>query len=258
VTDKPYSRQEYAGALVANAASKPFNVVLCVATIGAATALGSSFVLALVAGLVIYALAATWTFFDEDEAAAVLARERGERKQALARGRARIDPDRLAPEIRRQLLAARDREERIRDAIERAELPYAEVSTEVDALVTLMDQSASKAQLLYEALEESPPNVVRQRLVQLEGSGKTELIDALRHQHAVQRRMQAQLERFGDEMERMVVELDTIRGSLVSVSASTDTGNQQRIARDVRSLRDELDALASGMSEAFGEAAEPV
>jgi hypothetical protein len=73
----------------------------------------------------------------------------------------------------------------------------------------------------------------------------------------VQRRMQAQLERFGDEMERMVVELDTIRGSLVSVSASTDTGNQQRIASDVRSLRDQLDALASGMSEAFGEAAEP-
>jgi hypothetical protein len=258
VTDKPYSRQDYAGALVANAAAKPFNVVLCVATIAAATALSSSFVLALVAGLIIYALAATWTFFDEDEAAAVLVRERGERKQALARGRTRIDPARLAPEIRRPLLAARDREERIRDAIERAELPYAEVSTEVDALVTLMDQSASKAQLLYEALEESPPNVVRQRLVQLEGSGKTELIDALRHQHAVQRRMQAQLERFGDEMERMVVELDTIRGSLVSVSASTDTGNQQRIARDVRSLRDELDALASGMSEAFGEAAEPV
>ena len=86
---------------------------------------------------------------------------------------------------------------------------------------------------------------------QLEGSGKTELIDALQHQHAVQRKMQAQLERFYDEMERMVVELDTIRGSLVSVSASTDAGNQQRIAGDVRSLRDELGALASGMSEAF-------
>jgi hypothetical protein len=54
-------------------------------------------------------------------------------------------------------------------------------------------------------------------------------------------------------MERMVVELDTIRGSLVSVSASTDAGNQQRIAGDVRSLRDELGALASGMSEAFEE-----
>lgn len=257
--DKPYSRGEYAGALAANAAAKPFNLALAVATIGAAMAVaGATFPLALLVGLLIYAIAAVRTFFDEDEATAVLARERGERTQALASGRKRMDPAQLAPEIRRHLLAAREREQRIRDAIERAELPYTEVSTEVDALVTLMEQSASRAQLLYEALAESPPNVVQRRLVQLEGSGKTELIDALQHQHSVQRKMQAQLERFYDEMERMVVELDTIRGSLVSVSASTDAGNQQRIAGDVRSLRDELDALASGMSEAFGEAADPV
>ena len=47
-------------------------------------------------------------------------------------------------------------------------------------------------------------------------------IDALTHQLSVQRKMESQLARFYDEMERMVVELDTIRGSLVSVSASTD------------------------------------
>jgi Tfp pilus assembly protein PilO len=255
--DKPYSREDYAGALAANAAAKPFNLALGVGTIGAAMLVNAPLVVALLVGLLIYAIAAARTFFDEDEATAVLARERGEHKQALASGRTRMDPAKLAPDIRRHLLAARAREERIRDAIERAELPYTEVSTEVDALVTLMEQSARRAQLLYEALAESPPNVVRQRLVQLEGSGKTELIDALRHQHSVQRKMESQLERFYDEMERMVVELDTIRGSLVSVSASTDAGNQQRIAGDVRSLRDELDALASGMSEAFGEASEP-
>jgi hypothetical protein len=255
--DKPYSRTEYAGALAANAAAKPFNLALAVATIGAAILAHAGFPVALLVGLLIYAIAAARTFFDEDEATAVLARERGERTQALASGRRRLDAAKLAPEIGRQLIAAREREQRIRDAIQRAELPYTEVSTEVDALVTLMEHSASRAQLLYEALEESPPNVVRKRLVQLEGSGKTELIDALEHQHSVQRKMQAQLERFYDEMERLVVELDTIRGSLVSVSASTDTHNQQRIAGDVRSLRDELDALASGMSEAFGEAPNP-
>ncbi len=157
--------------------------------------------------------------------------------------------------MREPLLAARATEVRIRDAIERAELPYTEVSAEVDALVTLMDQSASRAQLLFEALAESPPQRVEARLRELQGSGKTELIDALEHQLAVQRKMGAQLGRFYDEMERLVVELDTIRGSLVSVSASTDAGNQQRIAGDVRSLRDELGALASGMSEAFEETA---
>jgi len=255
VAHEPYSRQEYAGALVANAAAKPFNLGLAIATIGAATLLSVSFLLALVVGLVIYAIAATRTFFDEDEAAAVLARERGERKQALGAGRPRMNPATLAPEVRGHLLAARASEARIRDAIERAELPYTEVSSEVDALVTLMDQSAGRAQLLHEALDESPPGRVQARLRELEGSGKAQLIDALTQQLAVLRRMEIQLARFHDEMERLVVELDTIRGSLVSVSASTDAGNQQRIAEDVRSLRDELGALATGMSEAFEDTA---
>ena len=253
--DRPYSRQEYAGALIANAAAKPFNLGLAIATIGAATLLSVPFVLALIVGIVIYAVAAARTFFDEDEAVAVLARERGERKQALGAGRPRMNPATLAPEVRGHLLAARASEARIRDAIERAELPYTEVSSEVDALVTLMDQSAGRAQLLHEALDESPPGRVQGRLRELEGSGKAQLIDALTQQLAVLRRMEIQLARFHDEMERLVVELDTIRGSLVSVSASTDSGNQQRIAEDVRSLRDELGALAAGMSEAFEDTA---
>ena len=52
-------------------------------------------------------------------------------------------------------------------------------------------------------------------------------------------------------MERIAVELDSIRGSLLSVSASTEVANQQRLAGDVRALRDELGSLAEGMSEAF-------
>jgi hypothetical protein len=39
--------------------------------------------------------------------------------------------------------------------------------------------------------------------------------------------------------------------ALVSVSASTDAANQQRLAAEVRGLRDELGTLASGMSEAY-------
>lgn len=252
---QPYSRGEFAGALVANAAAKPFNVVLLVGTMGAGVLVGANIVVALLAALVVYAIAAAWTFFDEDEAQAVLTRERAERRSQLEAGTARLDPRTLAPEVRRHLLAARAIEERIRDAIQRAQLPYEEVSSAVDELVTLMELSASRAQLLYEALDESPPARVEGRLRELDGSGKVELIAALEHQLAVQRKMGDQLESFYDRMERVVVELDTIRGSLLSVSASTDVANQQRLAGDVRALRDELGSLAEGMSEAFSERA---
>lgn len=252
---QPYSRGEFAGALVANATAKPFNIALLIGTMGAGVLVGGSVAVALLAALVVYAIAVARTFLDSEEADAVLERVRAERRTAIESGFKRLDPGTLAPDVRRHLLDARAIEERIRDAIERAELPYEEVSTEVDSLVTLMELSASRAQLLFEALEDSPPSRVAGRLMELEGSGKTELIEALRHQLTVQRRMQAQLESFYDQMERVAVELDSIRGSLLSVSASNDVGNQQRLAGDVRALRDELGSLAQGMSEAFEERA---
>ena len=63
------------------------------------------------------------------------------------------------------------------------------------------------------------------------------------------------LESFYDQMERSAVELDSIRGSLLSVTASTDVVNQQRLAGDVRALRDDLGTLAEGMSATFEERA---
>ena len=252
---KPYSRDEFAGALVANATAKPFNIALLIGTMGASVLVGGSVIVALIVALAVYAIAVARTFLDEEEAEAVLARERAGRRAAIESGTKRLDPGTLAPDVRRHLLDARAIEERIRDAIERAELPYEEVSSEVDSLVTLMELSASRAQLLFEALADSPPSRVAARLHELEGSGKTELIEALQHQLSVQRKMQAQLESFYDQMERVAVELDSIRGSLLSVSASTDVGNQQRLAGDVRALRDELGSLAEGMSEAFEERA---
>ncbi len=252
---QPYSRSEFAGALVANAAAKPFNIALLVGTMAAAVLVGGTVLVALLVALVIYAVAVARTFLDEDEAEQVLGRVRAQRRHDITAGTKQLDPRTLAPDVRRHLLAARAIEVRIREAIERAELPYAEVSTEVDALVTLMELSASRAQLLYEALDESPPSRVAARLGELDGSGKTELIEALEHQLTVQRRMESQLESFYDQMERIVVELDSIRGSLLSVSASTDVANQQRLAGDVRALRDELGTLADGMSEAFEERA---
>jgi GTP1/Obg family GTP-binding protein len=63
--------------------------------------------------------------------------------------------------------------------------------------------------------------------------------------------MEVQLQRFYDEMERVLVELDTVHGNLVSVSASTEAVNQERLAGEVRALREEVGAVAAGMSEAY-------
>jgi hypothetical protein len=255
---EPYGRDEFRNALIANAAAKPFNIAVLVGTMGAGVAVGGPVVVCLVVALVVYVAACARTFFDAEEADKVLTRERAERREQLGRPTRRLDPATLAPPVRRHLLDAREREQRIRVAIERAELPYAEVSDEVDGFVRVMEQTAGRAQLLYDALADTPVERVQDRLAEVGARtdpGARELAEALEHQLAVQRRMEAQLQRFYDEMERIVIELDTVRGTLVSVSASTDAAGQQQLAADVRGLRERMGAVAEAIGEAYEQPA---
>ena len=250
---RPYGRSQFNRALVTNALVEPFNVVVLAGMLVAGLLL-NVFSLMLPVALVVYGVAAARTYFDHDVADRVLAREREQRRTALERGR--LDPSDMAAPIRTLLEAALQRERRIRDAIDRADLPYTEVSDEVDGFVRTLEQTATRAQLLHEGLEESPPDAIERRLGEVEGDpSRAELAEALRQQLAVQRRMETQLQRFYDEMERTLVELDTVRGSLISVSATTEAANQKQLASDVRELREEMGAVAAGMDEAYGEPA---
>ncbi len=252
--EKPYSRSEYNRALLRNALLDPFAVLLLAAIVIAGILLNLVLPLLPVA-IVAYAIAAGRTYFDEDEASKVLERERGKRRRSLER--VRLDSNTLAPPIRDLVNGARRRESRIREAIERAQLPFDEVEGEVDAFLEVMEGSATRAQLLFETLAENPPDLVEQRMEAEErapGPGRehrAELVEALGAQLTVLRRMGKQLGRYYDEMERVLVELDTVRGSLVSASASTDTERQRTLAAEVRGLREEVGSLSEGMSEAY-------
>jgi len=254
---QPYNRRDFAGALAANAATRPFNLGVLVATTAAAVVVGASTPAALAVAVLVYVLACVRTFFDADEADRVLAAERGRRRGQLAAGVKPLEVDALAPPIREQVIAARRRERQIRDAIDRAELPYEEVTTEVDGFVRAMERTASRAQLLFEALRDTPPEAVERRLRTMRAENdpaRQALVDALEHQLHVQQRMETQLRRFYDEMERMVIELDTVRGSLLSASVSEGATAQRELAGEVRGLRERMGAVADGLAEAFDEA----
>jgi hypothetical protein len=158
----------------------------------------------------------------------------------------------LAPPIARHYDAARRIQAAIGSAVQSAQLPYGEVSREIDNLMQQLWRSALRANMLHEALEETPVARIEQRLSELQFEKNSELIGALREQLVVQRRMQGQLERYDSEMERIVVELDTVRANIVSVSVSGDVGNQERLASTVRHLRDEMSAVGEGMDQAYG------
>ena len=251
---KPYSRGEYNHALVVNALLDPFNVVLLAVILIAGIVLGALPILGPV-GAVLYLAGATRTYFDQDVANRVLERERGERKPALPAGRARLDERVLTPGIAALVRQARDRETRIREAIAQAELPYEDVQGEVDRFVLALEDTARRAQSLADALRDTPLDRVAARLAEVrDDPAKAELAEALTTQLKTLERMKAQLARFGDEMERILIELDTIRGQIVSVSASAGAAKGAELAGDVRALREQMGAVAEGMSAAYEEA----
>ncbi len=59
-------------------------------------------------------------------------------------------------------------------------------------------------------------------------------------------------------MERVSVELGNVHGQLLSVSATTEAAAQRELAAGVRGLREEVTAVAEGMSEAIDEAEGPI
>ncbi len=254
--ERPYSRDEYNRALIANALLDPFAVVLLAVVVVAGILLNAAAVL-LVIGILLYGAAAARAYLDEEVAAKVLERERAMRREALGdAAEVRVDPASLARPIGDLLRGALQRQARIRDAVEGAQLPYTEVLDEVDRFVRAMEGTARRAQLLYEALAESPPAHVRARLRDLRRENdpaRHELVSAIAHQVEVLERMERQLQAFYDQMEKILIELDTVRGSLVSASASTDTERQRTLAADVRGLREEVGSLSEGMSEAYEE-----
>ena len=106
------------------------------------------------------------------------------------------------------------REARIREAIKRADLPYEEVADEVDGFVDAIDRTARRAQLLHEALADSPPEKVAARLAEVrDDPDQAGLTEALTTQLATLEKMQRQLKRFCSELERLLVELDTVRSA---------------------------------------------
>ena len=125
---------------------------------------------------------------------------------------------------------------------------------DITVIVSALQTSAGRAQQLWDALSETSPEALQQRITRCEQAGKTELVEALRQQQAVQQRMDAQLNRYRDEFERVLAELETIRGHLVSASASTDNDNREQLTATVRALRDETHALSAGTMAAYGEA----
>jgi hypothetical protein len=118
------------------------------------------------------------------------------------------------------------------------------------ALLAALEHAAERARLLREALADTPSEQIERRLADVrtgQDPGKARLVAALAKQLAVQRRMRAALDAYDAETERILIELETVRGRLLA--------DEGAAAERLASLQDELETLADRMAAAGGESA---
>jgi hypothetical protein len=255
--EKPPTRAELNRLLIANALTKPVPNVVVPAVVAAGGLIIGVGALAIVIAVVAWLALSAVTYFDGDEAERVAGEQRAKRRAALDKARPRVSMGSLAPPIAQRLQAAIAEQQRIEATIQRANLPFAEVSSEVDTFIRAAEQTASRAELLYEYLADHDPFAVERRLEELKAStdpSKKALREAVEAQAKALRQGAEQLDRFYTEMERIAVELGNVRGELLSVSAASDAPAQQKLAADVRDLRDQMGAVSAGMREAMSDA----
>jgi hypothetical protein len=111
--------------------------------------------------------------------------------------------------------------------------------------MALIGRTADHAQLLHQALKDIPVARVEARIGQL--AAEPEAVERLNERLAVQRRMQMQLTRFYDEMERAVAGLDAIRDRVLT---GFELLEREALIDEVQSLHEEMSSVATGMSYA--------
>jgi serine/threonine-protein kinase len=175
---------------------------------------------------------------------AVLARALAKEPEARFQSGAALGAAAVAASVD-PIVAARRSERGIRAAA-----PGSPAAAGAARTLAALEHAAERARLLREALADSPPERVEQRLAEVRAGqdpGKARLVAALAQQLAVTRRMRTALAEFDAEVERIVVELETARGRVL---ADSDAAGES-----LGALQDELETLAARLATAGGESA---
>jgi hypothetical protein len=251
------TRRERGRAVIGNALTKPVNVLVPAGLVVAGLLLGWFWIL-LALAIVVYAMLVATTAFDAAEAKRVLSRGRAPELSAPRE----ISTEGLPPEIAQPLQAALVEEVKIEQAIAEAQLPYAEVSAEVNVLVGELERIARKGAVIHAYLADPDVAGAAQRLETLraraEKSGPAAeaqqmALEALEAQVRIQDELDDQFTRSCAELEHLAASLGVIRGQIVRMSVAEDASVQDDVADQVRNLRERMTLVAEGLTEATSQ-----
>ena len=120
-----------------------------------------------------------------------------------------------------------------------------------------LEAMAKRAQTLWDYLASQNPHAIESRIAQLERDGGPEgkpICDALRQQLDALTALDKQLQKFFAQMEHIVASLGTMNAQVLRMGFATEADSEEELAGQARELREQVNALADGMSEVYQRA----
>jgi prefoldin subunit 5 len=249
------TRRVLARELAIHAATRPLNIGVPVAV--AACALLLAWWLLPVA-LVVYGALVVATFLDGEVAESV-------GRDVYARARSEL-PRRAVAElssgVAARLSMAYEAEERIRHAVDESGVPLADVQAEVDRLMEELEKMARQADRLTAYLADDDEGALQRRLARLRRTStgdpqvdhaNAQAAAALQDQLDTRTQLERRLSQFDAQMEHIVATLGVVHAQIVRIGVEEEAAAQGRVAKQVRSLRHEVGAVADALRDASRE-----
>jgi hypothetical protein len=236
------TRRVLARELVINAASRPLNVAVPLGVLVAASVLTLWLVpLALLA----YAGLVLATLLDGDAAESVGRGVYARNHRALPEPRYRA----LSESAAASLGLAHDAERQIRSTLDESPIPFPEIEVEVNGLVHELENLARHVDRLSRYLGDEDEAALRARLER----ANPVVAATLQQQFHARTQLSLRVARFEAQMEQIAATLGLVHVQILRMTAAEEASAQTRVAEQIRSLRDEVDATAAAFDEAYGE-----
>jgi hypothetical protein len=163
-----------------------------------------------------------------------------------------------APEIQSELDKAHATQRAIEQAITNADHPFEEISEDVRMIVTAMETSAKRAQMIHDTLHDQTQAGHDERAIvaQIEKlrprfgeRDVRELVNDLEAQRASHVSLRESLERFKVNMARLNASLALMRNRLIEMSAAEEATLQSELAVQAREIRDRTERFTRAILE---------
>lgn len=176
--------------------------------------------------------------------------------------RARRGQPQYAPEIQSEIDKAHATQRAIDQAIAEADHPFEEIQEDVKMIVSAMETSAKRAQMIHDTLHDQSQAGHDERAIKAQieklkprfgEKDVRELINDLEAQREAHVKLRESLERFKINMARLNASLGLMRTRLIEMSAAEEATLQRELAEQAREIRDRTERFTRVLLETSDE-----